>query len=76
MPGDIILYKCTKKHDHMLYQPWESTAAFGNAIVNADQCWFYDGKKMLLYRFSHMWSFFSGFTVLLIIPERFNLVYN
>ena len=26
-------------------------------------------------RFSHMRSFFPGFTVLLIIPERFNLVY-
>ena len=25
-------------------------------------------------KFSHMRSFFSGFTVLLIIPERFNLV--
>ena len=57
-------------------QPWESVAAFGNAVVNAALCWFYDGKKMPSQRFSHMRSFFSGFTVLLIIPERFNLVYN
>ena len=27
-------------------QPWESAAAFGNAVINAVQCWFYDGKKM------------------------------
>ena len=46
-------------------EPWELVAAFDNAIVNATLCWF-----------SHMQSFFSGFTVLLIIPERFNLVYN
>ena len=26
-------------------QPWESAAAFGNAVVNAVLCWFYDGKK-------------------------------
>ena len=44
---------------------WESAAAFGNAVVNAILCWFSD-----------MRSFFSGFTVLLIIPERFNLVDN
>ena len=24
---------------------WESAAAFGNAVVNAVLCWFYDGKK-------------------------------
>ena len=29
-------------------QPWESAAAFGNAVVNAVVCWFYDGKKMPL----------------------------
>ena len=31
-------------------------------------------EKMLSYKFSHMQSFFLGITVLLIIPERFNLV--
>ena len=25
--------------------PWDSTAVFGNAIVNAVLCWFYDDKK-------------------------------
>ena len=48
-----------------------------NVVANAVPCWFYDGKKkMPLQRFSHMWTFFSGFTVLLIIPERLNLVYS
>ena len=28
-----------------LVQPWESVAAFGNTVVNAILCWFYDGKK-------------------------------
>ena len=46
-------------------EPWELVAAFDNAVINAILCWF-----------SHMQSFFSGFRVLLIIPERFNLVYN
>ena len=23
-PGDIILHKCTKKHDHMLYCSWDT----------------------------------------------------
>ena len=27
-------------------QPWELVAAFGNAVVNAVLCWFYDAKKM------------------------------
>ena len=26
-------------------QPWEPAAAFGNAVVNAVLCWFFDGKK-------------------------------
>ena len=26
-------------------QPWESAAAFGNAVANAILGWFYDGKK-------------------------------
>ena len=26
-------------------QPWESAAAFGNVVVNAVLCWFYNGKK-------------------------------
>ena len=26
-------------------QPWESAAAFGNAVVNAVLCWFWVGKK-------------------------------
>ena len=26
-------------------QPWELAVAFGNAIVNAALCWFYDDKK-------------------------------
>ena len=29
-------------------QPWESAVSFGNAVVNAVLCWFYDSKKMLL----------------------------
>ena len=29
----------------MEVQPWESAAAFGNAIVNAVLCWFNDSKK-------------------------------
>ena len=38
--------------------------------------WFYDGKKNAVVKVFTMWSFFSGFTVLLIIPEIFNLAYN
>ena len=56
-------------------QPWESAAAFGNAVVNAVLCWFYDGEKNAVVRV-FTYAVFSGFTVLLIIPERFNLVYN
>ena len=26
-------------------QKWVSAVAFGNAVVNAVLCWFYDGKK-------------------------------
>ena len=29
----------------LIFQLWESGAAFGNAVVNAVLCWFYDGKK-------------------------------
>ena len=37
-----------------LFQPWESTVAFGNAVVNAILCWFYDSiffavVKLLTY---------------------------
>ena len=28
-----------------LLQPWESAAAFGNAIANATLCWFYESKE-------------------------------
>ena len=28
-----------------LWQPWKSAAAFGNTVVNAVLCWFYDDKN-------------------------------
>ena len=31
-------------------QPWKSTAAFGNAVVNVILCWFYGGKKNAVVR--------------------------
>ena len=59
-----------------MVQPWGSAVAFGNAVVNAALYWFYDGKKNAVVKVFTMRSFLSGFTVLLIVPERFNLVYN
>ena len=39
------LWNAEKRYICLLLQPWESAAVFGNAVVNAVLCWFYDGKK-------------------------------
>ena len=46
---DIWTCSCWEKGNFIMInkfkQPWESKAAFGNAVINAVLCWFYDGKK-------------------------------
>ena len=62
----IIIYKCFQKLCVELscnveedffpffapFQPWEFTAAVGNAVVNAVICGIYDDKKIAVVRFS------------------------
>ena len=77
---DVHLNGGGKKVIGITRQLCESAAAFGNAIVNVVLCCFYDGKKKkkknaVVKVFTYA-VFFSGFTVLLIISEKFDLVYN
>ena len=60
------------QHFHLLiveyfcfaYQPWELAAAFGNAVVNAVLCWFYDGKiKAVVTVFTYMIFLFRFYSV-------------
>ena len=44
-PNSTFLNMCFNDYVQVLFQPWELAAAFGNAVVNAVLCWFYDGKK-------------------------------
>ena len=57
------------------FQPWESAAAFGSAVVNAVLCWFYDGKKCHRKGF-HICGLSFQVLQCFIILERFDLVYN
>ena len=45
IPNSTFLNMCFNDYVQVLFQPWESAAAFGNAVVNAVLCWFYDSKK-------------------------------
>ena len=49
---------------NVLQQPWESTAAFGNVVVTAVLCWFYDSKKNAVIKvFTHVVFLFRFYSV-------------
>ena len=57
-PGDIILYKCTKNHDHMLYCSWDTARDRCNLYFSfwAIFCCFTPGDIIILYMLPKLWS--------------------